>query len=426
MHAPISSLVSVFLLIFLVPSYGADPHDSLDRQTLSVMQELMGQYQLPSLSVAIGLNNEVVFSEAIGHANIDGRVEANSRTQYSVGSLAKPMTGIAMARLIDTGHLDLDSLVSTYVTIPEYTSTFTLRELASHIAGVPHDAPERDTAEFHDTKDHQSPFEAFYVFESHPLLFPPGTEYGYSSNGYILLSAVIEAASETGYVDVLRDKLWSRYGMNLTELDTSTAGVPHEATYYSELGDDGAPVESSDKRDRSFLFGGGGFISTPTDMVKMARATYDGEYLSNETRHQLYTPTRLRNGETNSDNYSLGWRVGSIRLNEDGEETRTVLHHGGITDNASTAFLLAIPECKTSISFATNFVPERFWQVRGVMANILKKYTNADQCSKAENKKPDETAEILARFETGVIAHMERGQDNPARHTIEARLAHHY
>jgi len=31
----------------------------------------------------------------------------------------------------------------------------------------------------------------------------------------------------------------------------------------------------------------------------------------------------------------------------------------------------------------------------------------------------------LLRFETGVIARMERGQDNPARHTIAARLAHH-
>ena len=352
----------------------------------------MEQYQLPSLSVAIGVNDEVVFSKAIGLANVDDRVEANNRTQYSVGSLAKPMTGIALARLVDTGHLDLDSLVSAYVKTPEYTSRFTVRELASHIAGMPHDTPERDTAEFHDTKDHQSPFEAFYVFESHPLLFPPGTEYGYSSNGYILLSAVIEAASETGYVEFLRDGLLSRYGMSATELDTSTAGVPHEATYYSELGDDGAAVESSDKRDRSFLFGGGGFISTPTDMVKMARATYDDEYLTDETRHQLYTPTRLRNGESNSDNYSLGWRVGAIRLNEDDEETWTVLHHGGVTDNASTAFLLVIPECKTSIAFATNLVPEKFWQMRSVTADILKKYTNAAQCAKAENKGADASA----------------------------------
>ena len=392
MQAPISSLVSVFLLIFLVPSDGADAHDNLNRQTLSAMQELMGQYQFPSLSVAIGVNDEVVFSEAIGLSNVDDRVEANNRTQHSVGSLAKPMTGIALARLVDMGLIDLDAPVSAYVKTPEYTSRFTVRELAAHIAGVPHDTPERDTAEFHDTKDHQSPFEAFYVFESHPLLFPPGTDYGYSSNGYILLSAVIEAASETGYVAFLRDGLWSRYGMSATELDTSTAGVPHEATYYSELGDDGAPVESSDKRDRSFLFGGGGFISTPTDMVKMARATYDDEYLTDKTRHQLYTPTRLRNGESNSDNYSLGWRVGAIRLNEDDEETWTVLHHGGVTDNASTAFLLVIPECKTSIAFATNLVPEKFWQMRSVTADILKKYTNAEQCAKAENKGADASA----------------------------------
>lgn len=37
----------------------------------------------------------------------------------------------------------------------------------------------------------------------------------------------------------------------------------------------------------------------------------------------------------------------------------------------------------------------------------------------------DATAAALLRFETGVIARMERGQDNPARHTIEVRMAHH-
>ena len=61
----------------------------------------------------------------------------------------------------------------------------------------------------------------------------------------------------------------------------------------------------------------------------------------------------------------------------------------------------------------------------GVAENISKKDTNADQCEKARSKKPDETAAILARFESGVIARMERGQDNPVRHTIAARLAHH-
>jgi len=46
--------------------------------------------------------------------------------------------------------------------------------------------------------------------------------------------------------------------------------------------------------------------------------------------------------------------------------------------------------------------------------------------AQAPQPQPNEaTAAALGRFETGVIARMERGQDNPARHTIHARLIHH-
>ncbi len=375
-------LICVSFTVFIFSTHDVNAKDDLNNQTLKKMEELKNQYKLPSLSVAIGKNDQVIFSEAIGFSNIKDSLKADIQTQYSVGSLAKPMTGIVLARLVDKGKLDLDSSVIKYLDRPEYTNTFSVRELASHISGVPHNTPERDIAEFKNVRDHKSPLDSFYVFESHPLLFQPGTEYKYSSNGYILLSAVIEKAANLDYVDFLQQSLWSRYGMSLTELDTSFAGKEHEATYYAEVSENDIHIESSNKRDRSFLFGGGGFISTPTDMVKMSRATYDDKYLSDDVKQVIYTPTKLRNGETNSDKYSLGWRVGKIELDNDSRQAWKALHHGGVTDNASTAYLLVIPECKTSIAFATNFVPDKFWQMRVVMANILKQYTDIEQCSK--------------------------------------------
>lgn len=291
------------------------------------------------------------------------------------------MTGIALAKLVDSHKLNLEFPVSAYVKHPEYTSLFNVKELAAHIAGVPHDTAERDIAEFVHPKDHKSPFDSFYVFESQALLFQPGTQYKYSSNGYILLSAVIEKAAKMNYVDFLKTSLWSQFEMGSTELDTSFAGKKYEATYYAEYKGDGKYVGSTNKRDRSFLFGGGGFISTPTDLVKMAQATYSDTYLSVNTRQAIYTPIKLRNGELNSDKYSLGWRVGSIKL-KGNEQPWIVLHDGGVTDKASTAYLLVIPECKASIAFTTNYIPPKFWKIRGEMAKLLKNNIDATQCSK--------------------------------------------
>ena len=114
----------------------------------------------------------------------------------------------------------------------------------------------------------------------------------------------------------------------------------------------------------------------------MAQATYNGSYLSPEARLAIYTPTKLRNGEMNSEKYSLGWHVGSISLDDDIEQAWTVLHHGGVTDKASTAYLLVVPECRAAIAFATNYIPDKFWRMRHKMAEILKSHINIKQCIK--------------------------------------------
>ncbi|MFP6805865.1 MAG: serine hydrolase domain-containing protein [Pseudomonadales bacterium] len=252
-------------LIFFTASTTVASSQPIGGGLLDEMESLKQQYNLPSLSLAMSIDNKLVFAEAIGHADVEERKKATVDSQYSIGSLAKPMTGIVLAKLADSGKINLESPVNQYVEQPDYTNSFTVRELASHMAGIPHNTPERDDAEFVNPKDHKSPFDAFYVFASHPLLFEPGTGYKYSSNGYISLSAVIEQAANMNYVDYLQSSLWSKIAMGSTVLDTSFAGKTHEVTYYAEYKTDGTYIRSASHRDRSFLFGGGGFISTPTD-----------------------------------------------------------------------------------------------------------------------------------------------------------------
>ena len=217
---------SISIMFFsIISSSIAVAKTELDTSTLKEMESLRSQYKLPSLSVAVAIDDEIVFAQAIGFSDINSSELANAKTQYSVGSLAKPMTGLALANLVDSGKISLRSPVSTYVKSPKYTTSFNVEELAAHIAGVPHDTPERDIAEFEVIKDHTSPSEAFYVFDKHPLLFSPGSEYRYSSNGYILLSAVIEKAAEKKYVEFLKGSLWKAFKMDNTELDTSYAGL---------------------------------------------------------------------------------------------------------------------------------------------------------------------------------------------------------
>lgn len=343
----------------------------LRSSTLHSMSEIMDEFGLPSLSVAVLVDGKVIFSEALGYADIELKIPATSETQYSVGSIAKPMTTIALGRLIDSEVISVNSEVGDFVSLPTTYHHIKIGQLASHTGGVPHSTPERERYEFIDVQDHESPFEVLDTFVGHPLLFEPGTGFEYSSNGYILLSAVIEASSKQGYVEFLRKSVWAKLDMTSTELDNSLAGLDSEATYYSSRGDSGEFVQATNKRDRSFLFGGGGFISTPTDLVKMSRALFTQGYLSEEVKRELLTPFKLKNGDDNPQFYALGWRIGKIDEGKVRSNYTVTAHHGGVTDGAATAYLYVIPDRNAAIAFATNILPDRFWEMRPKIEKIL-------------------------------------------------------
>ena len=55
--------------------------DTLKSDTLDVMREIKEQYNLPSLSVAVVIGGNIVFSEAIGFSDVDKKQVATNKTK---------------------------------------------------------------------------------------------------------------------------------------------------------------------------------------------------------------------------------------------------------------------------------------------------------------------------------------------------------
>jgi CubicO group peptidase (beta-lactamase class C family) len=345
------------------------------------MLELAEDYQLPSLSLAMGQGDAVIFAEAVGFADVEKQERATPNTVYAVASLAKPITAVGLLRLADAGTVNLDAPVSRYLDSPAYVARFSVRELAAHLAGIPHETPERQVVEFVEPRDHHSPFEALRVFDRHELLFEPGTDFEYSSNGYILLSALIESVSRRPFEAYLASEVWDPLGMAATELDRAAPGRHPQARYYTRSENAERKWEIAPTRDRTFLFGAGGFRATPSDMVRLARASYSESFLSVSARGALRNPTSLRTGKENPGHYSLGWYLDTIRLSSGTEWT--VLKHAGLMEGAATAYLLVVPECHRSLAFATNTVPVGFWRLYSAMERLLAQSIDERLCRPA-------------------------------------------
>ena len=69
----------------------------------------------PGLSVAVALNNRIVFSKALGKADIEQDVPLTTASVHRLASLSKPLTGTIIMDLVEQGKLDLDVSVRKYL-----------------------------------------------------------------------------------------------------------------------------------------------------------------------------------------------------------------------------------------------------------------------------------------------------------------------
>ncbi|MEM9055850.1 MAG: serine hydrolase domain-containing protein, partial [Pseudomonadota bacterium] len=198
----------------------------------------------PALSVAVAIDGELAWHGATGWADLAARTLVTPATRFRIGSTSKAVTGTALARLVDKGVIALDAPLSRYfdpLPNPAWAS-ITPRQLASHMAGVPHYGENQDWTGLYRTvalRTHYSrQRDALGVFDGSPLLFEPGTAFSYSSLGTVLLGATMAAAADRPYLDIVRDEVLAPSGMTSTGVAPVSADRDGPfATFYYRDGD---------------------------------------------------------------------------------------------------------------------------------------------------------------------------------------------
>jgi len=192
--------------------------------------------------------------------------------------------------------------------------------------------------------------EALRVFERDPLLFTPGDGFAYTSYGYNVAGAVLEAAAETPFLDYLERAVFDPLQMNHSGGDVADSSVAERVSFYDTK--DGS-YKLAFRVDNSVRLPSGGLLSSPSDMVALGSAMISEGLLSAATRERLLTPQRLADGSENPQGYALGWRVSDQKtLFSDSLTTRIITHHG--TAVGSTSYFAALPEFELVISVMMN------------------------------------------------------------------------
>ena len=311
---------------------------------------------VPGVSVAVGVNGQVVWSEGFGFADVEQRVAVTPETKFRIGSVSKSLTAAALGQLHERGRLELDAEVQKYVpSFPRKRWPITVRQVAGHIAGVRHyQGDENDSY-----RPYATVMAGLDIFDDDTLLFEPGTKYSYSSYGWNLLSAVVETASGQNFLTYMRGNVFEPLGMRNTTPDFVDSIIPHRTEYYGHTRDD--RVINARAVDNSYKWAGGGFLSTPEDLLKFAFTHLNPGFLKPETVTLLWTSQKLRSGEETG--YGMGWVT-----RNDPAGHHTVGHGGGSV--GGTTLLLIHPASRVVLAIVANLSGAQFRDLPGRLAEL--------------------------------------------------------
>jgi len=252
-----------------------------------------------------------------------------------MGSIAKPMTALAVMQLVEQGLLDLDTPIQTY--IPDYpkhsTTQITARHLLSHTSGI---GAYKNGKESNTTKNYPALYDALSLFKDRTLLFEPGTQYSYTTYGYTVLGVIIERVSGLTFEAYMQKNIWDKAGMTQTGVDKFGVKVENQSELYSRNNGRGKAKKATENN-LSNRVPAGGFYTTAGDMLKFGNAVLNHVFVKESTLDLMRQHHSL---EKENNSYGFGWFLYAKKPNVGA----IIGHPGGQTGN--TSFLFIVPSKK--------------------------------------------------------------------------------
>ncbi|PIV94934.1 MAG: hypothetical protein COZ17_06755 [Flavobacteriaceae bacterium CG_4_10_14_3_um_filter_33_47] len=304
-------------------------------------KEFLEIHQIPGMAISVSKHGKLIWSKGFGYAQLKPKVKIKpKKTIFRVASISKSITGIALGKLMDDALIDIDKSIYEYLpSYPKKSYDFSARQLAGNLAGIRH---YKDNSEYALNKK-MSISEGLSLFKDDELLFEPGTNFHYSSMGYVLLSDVMQKASNIPFDTYVSDSIFKPLKMTRSSMENSNIEVPKKTAFY-KISTLKSPVIAKPVSNE-YKVAGGGFLSTSEDLVKFGNEIIFPKLISKETLSEIITSQRLKSGQKTG--YGIGFSVGHSQ-----KGTPKYYHTGGGV--GASSILLIYPKEELVIAVLTN------------------------------------------------------------------------
>lgn len=287
----------------------------------------MTKYNVPGLSIAITLNERLVYVNSYGKASLEDNQNVTSQSLFRISSLSKQITSAAIMRLLDQNKISLDQkvfgtggILGTIYGAQPYgpgITNITVGQLLHHTEGG---WPDNNTDPLGTNPNMTVQQIVGWGLNNVPLLDTiPGTSYYYSHFGYSILGRVIEQITGMPYTQAIQNLVLQPCGVSDMQIAGNTLAerLPNEVKYYSS--NQYSPYTFNISR----MDAANGWLASATDLANFL-VHVDG--LSGKTILSTSAINTMSTPSLANPAYACGWEVNQLNW----------WHHGNLPGTGTT------------------------------------------------------------------------------------------
>ncbi len=302
---------------------------------------------LPGVVVGVVSDQELVWAQGFGFANVDAKRPMAPDTRFRMASHSKLFTATSIMQLREQGRLRLDDPVSEYLPWFRVQSAepddppITIEHLLTHSSGLPREAGSHWSDWEFPTQE-----ELLELIPKREAPFSPETRWKYSNLAYTIAGMIIEEVSGDTWAGYLQNNIFNPLEMSASSVDRDVAGL---TTGYSRRMPDGSR-EVIPFVDARGMAAATGLTSTVEDMAKFVSAQFrkgprgSDQILSTASLREMHRVRMLENTWTRGQ--GIGFGVSRV-------EDKLYVGHGGGYPGHTTNTLIQL-DSKVGVIVLTN------------------------------------------------------------------------
>lgn len=254
---------------------------------------------------------------AAGQFSLSRKEAARANARARVSSITKPMVAVAVFQQIEAGRWTLKTTIDDVLPgLWAGRGKVTVAQLMNHTSGMPDHVndvlpyiPNFGIDVIEDfTNDQWSHAKIIREAKKLPWKFAPGTGWSYSNTGYVVLSMMLEKATGQKIGTLLRNRVFSKMGMNQTRLYNS-AKVERPELELEDVALDGRRKERLENVNMSIFSGSGAAQATSADITDFWAVLLRHQMISKRSVDQMITPVGAARDTGDGGAYGYGVQV---------------------------------------------------------------------------------------------------------------------